>query len=192
MALTRERKVFIGILAAAGGVLAFDMGLLRGPAEASASEGDLGSPEALTISASSSGAAADLLNRFGADLGPGLAGLLESAAQGQQLDLDQTGDAFRWPDAWTEVTRVEAPSPPSGARASITLPKVTSVMPAASGGGLAVIGGRTLRVGQVEPTMNAQIIDIRPGGVVVDLEGRRIMLPIESPATAALQPEPAA
>lgn len=191
MALTRERKIFIGILALAGGALALDMGLLRGPASASASEGEplATEPESLLL-AESAREPGDLLSRLGADLGPGLAGVLEAYASREGVSPASAGDAFAWPEAWTAAPAASARESKPVPAGPLSMPKVTSVMPKADGGGLAIIGGRTLRVGQLEPTLRATILEIRPDGVVIELDGRVLALPLESPARGASQPEP--
>lgn len=185
MALTRERKVFLGILAAANGVLILDMGVLRGPAGASAAES--GPIDAL-ISGEDPAGMGSPLDGLRQDLQTGLGDALRAFADAEQLEASSTSEAFQWPEAWKvrEVEQAESDSPVPVA--TTAMPEVTSVMPGGRGVGAAVIGGRTVRIGQVEPTLGARLVEVRPSGVVVlQRDGSRIELAIDAPIASASQ-----
>ncbi|MFG0298406.1 MAG: hypothetical protein ACF8K1_02250 [Phycisphaerales bacterium JB047] len=178
MGLSKERKIFIGILSIAGAALVIDQGFLA-PSSASAMGDALAAPVAaqgeapvVNQATASSGltAAKLLMDRLAkreqsaqspqATLGSGftLEQLIEPVLNGTDSTLE-TQDLIQ-----NEPTlpRIQ-PSAPD-------LPTLTAVMPAPSGGG-AVLGGKLIRVGQVDSN-GFTLLKVRERGVVLRRNGQ--------------------
>ena len=176
MGLTKERKIFIAILSLAGAALVIDQGIL---APSSASAGDAmtapvtaeGEAPVASQATASSGltAAKVLMDRLAKrersetneqiTLGTGF-----SLEQLIEPVLNNTEDAFTVSDA-----AQSEPSLPKIQPSAPDLPSLTAVMPAPTGGG-AVLGGKLIRVGQVDPN-GFTLWKVRERGVVLKRNG---------------------
>lgn len=176
MGLTTERKVFLGLVGVAGLALFIDQGFL-GPKEAAANPDPLIADTAGEVSAigaqapTNKPAAAVLIDRLtetsSADLGGSLGSsfsltqLIEPQATVHLNDdqLSESSDQARTDGFPVIATRV------------VDLPVLSAAMPSANGGG-AVLGGKMMRVGQVDPN-GYRLVLVHARSVLVERDGVR-------------------
>ncbi|MEQ8770663.1 MAG: hypothetical protein RIB60_09150 [Phycisphaerales bacterium] len=163
MKLTRERKIFFGVLLAAVGALLVDQLVLGPPQSASA---DPVVPQvAVTTAVASDGTAAPDSPSM-----QSLAGIAQRVRQLASSDHEIT-DAFLMPESWEPETtpEPEAIDPTRAQDASgLTL---SAVLPSASGG-VAIINGVSVRAGEAIPGTGYRLLRVGPGVAVVT-DGQR-------------------
>ncbi len=170
MKLSRERKVYVAILALGGCVLGADR-FMGGPSSATASTTKV----AAASSESGDGSAAPAQARRVA--------LHEHLAQlAVPLDPSSAGKSFQIDRAWyAELSPVDA-SVATSARSSdsagreFKAPRVTMVVQDASGG-FAVLDGKVLRIGERTPG-GLMLVGIANGIVTVESEGIEYTIPV--------------
>lgn len=180
MGLSRERKIFVGLLGVAGLALVVDMGVLR-PSSASASD----APPA-------PGLVEKVMSLAGApDRGAGEHGgaVLLPAALAERLRRVETGDpaisdAFALPPEWTKALQEPAPK----ASAEPTGPLVLSAVMPSPSGGVAIINDRPVRVGELVGETGYRLIRITEGTALVQRGDRVVKL--ELPQSAHMAPSP--
>lgn len=141
MALTKERKVFLGVLLVAGGSLALDRGLIGSPNEAGA-----GVVEQVKASLMPDlGVGASIGTTDPNELSQ-ITSLVQDRLFDGELEADASGvSSMFFPVAQTPSTAgVVTAAPESRTR----MPRLTAIMPGANGSGTAVLDGRAVRVGQ--------------------------------------------
>ncbi len=162
MKLTRERKIFLGVLLAAVGALVVDQ-LFLAPASVSAAPPLPGvtlaqtGPEAPAVESGSAGlvSMADLARRV-------------RAFSPQEHEIT---NAFAFPESWgLDEPSGEPDADPRG-RTSDQALRLTAVLPGPDGG-VAVINGNTVRAGDPIAGTGYRLLRVGPGGVVVS-DGRR-------------------
>lgn len=173
MGLSRERKIFAGLLAVAVGALVVDQGLLR-PGSASAGQ----SPGPLEAIVSLTGE--------GPGAGAGSAGGLSASALAERLRLiageqGVAGDAFALPASWmvTEEAPAEAQRAETAPGGEVGSFVVSAVM--ASGRGVAVINGQATRVGEEVGSTGYRLVQVTSAGAVVASGDRRLTLALPTP-----------
>ncbi len=170
MKLSRERKVYVAILALGGCVLGADR-FMGGPSSAAASTTKV----AAVSSESGDGSAAPAQARRVA--------LHEHLAQlAMPLDPTAAGRSFQIDRVWyAELSpAISSVATSAGASESAVLefkaPKVTMVVQDASGG-FAVLDGKVLRVGERSPG-GLTLVGIANGIVTVESEGIEYTIPV--------------
>ncbi len=183
MGLTTERKVFLGLACVAGLALVIDQGFLA-TKQASADTFPEGVPAidepqthpepTPTATAGGKPAAMVLIDRL-ASLG----------SQGQDGSLGASFSLTRLiePSPGNPITDAALASGQPGdqgeglesafpliAPAAPDLPALSSVMPAKNGGGGAVLGGKLLRVGQIDPN-GYRLVLVHERSVLVERDG---------------------
>ena len=188
MGLTTERKVFLGLVGVAGLALVIDQGFL-GPKEASADmfPDASASPEPELVSTpldkpAQRPAAMVLIDRLES---------LGSSDQAESLGSSFSLTKLVEPSVGLPITDgaiVSSPdedsegSFPLIAPVAADLPTLSSVMPAKNGGGGAVLGGKLLRVGQVDPN-GYRLVLVHARSVLVERDG--VQYAIEIPTIYA-------
>ncbi len=175
MGLTTERKVFLGLACVAGLALVIDQGFM-GPKQASAdiAPADSSPPASETVSVPTSAPA-------GKPAAMVLIDRLESLAlsdQGESLGASFSLTKLVEPSIGLPITDGTSTSEqeedstasfPLIAPKANDLPILSSVMPAKNGGG-AVLGGKLLRVGQVDPN-GYRLVLVHARSVLVERDG---------------------
>lgn len=182
MGLSRERKIFLGLLGVAGLALVVDMGVLR-PSPASASDASPAPGLVEKVISLASAPAPGAAERGG--------GVLLPAALAERLRLADTGDpttsdAFALPAEWTRALHEPAPDP----RAEPTGPLVLSAVMPSHAGGVAIINDRPVRVGELVGETGYRLIRITEGTALVKRGDRVVKL--ELPQSAHMVPSPPA
>lgn len=177
MGLSRERKIFVGLLGVAGAALVLDMGVLR-PGEAGASQPSL--PGVSTITDLITGGESEK-----SDADSGLMGL-DAIAQRLRLGASEGAtidDAFAFKDEWLrEAVDTPAPSRATPRQAPGFSPTLSAVMPSSSGG-IAIIDGRSYRVGDQIGRSGYRLARVRGMGAVLSDGARTVELAIATPAS---------
>ena len=170
MGLSRERIFIVGLLALAGWALVVDQGLLR-PRSASAAGTGPAVADATGGSAEPAAGSPAGLSRLG-----GLAPAMVAARLRLGEDPDHAvGDAFALPAAWASVLGEPPAEEPRGSTGPLVL---TAVMPSSSGG-VAVINGSPVRVGEPVGATGYRLVRVVAQSAV--LEGRGEVLRLELP-----------
>ena len=187
MGLTTERKVFLGLAVVAGIALVVDQGflapksasadaiptnteLIPAPEPSQASE-PVGIPagkpaSSMLIDRLKDLPSSDIAESFGASFSLGK--MIKPPSDGSDQDgQDQLTTQVDEPDSFSGI--VSTPD---------DLPILSSVMPAANGGG-AVLGGKLLRVGQTSPN-GYRLILVHARAVLVERDG--VQYAIEMPS----------
>jgi hypothetical protein len=168
--LTRERKIFLGLLGLGAAALAVDRVFL-GPAGASAAVGE--TPSAKAVAAAPAPAPVRPEKRA---TGPSLAQRLRGATT--RLDASSTKDAFKPSSAWG-VTPAKVPAAASeDAQTFQATHHITSILQAGDQA-IVMIKGKTYRVGEV--------VD---GYRVVEIRTRSAVFQGNGPAFEVSLPEP--
>jgi len=174
MGLTTERKVFLGLVGVAGLALFIDQGIL-GPKEASADPLPL-TAEAIDEAATTiiqpsaeKPAAAILIDRL-LTVSPNKDGSLGSSFSLTQLiEPSSTEQMSNVQDGAISAETPDTSFPVIAPRAD-DLPVLSSAMPAANGGGGAVLGGKLLRVGEVDAN-GYRLVLVHARAVLVERDG---------------------
>ncbi len=158
MKLTKERKVFVGVLVVAVAALLMDQ-VFFAPASVSAGTvppADASAGAAPTVLAEDAGAAPKT-----GSLAPIARRVRETGVEGHTLS-----DAFSIPESWGGIAAsagtdgVEEPGIDPARALSLS-----AVLPGASG--LAIINGHSVRVGEVVPGTGYRLISVRTGSAVL-------------------------
>ncbi|MCW5769211.1 MAG: hypothetical protein KIT19_11055 [Phycisphaeraceae bacterium] len=164
MKLTRERKVYLMLLALGGGVLGMDQ-IIGGPSEASASHSAVADVEQAPAAAGA-----------GATVKP-----LRVPLHQRLLQLDQESGAslgvqifdidadWRAELAPQEVSATDSAIPAYAVTPRVALPKVSMVVQDAKGG-FAIMDGKPIRVGEAT-TNGVALVSVESGSVTVEVSG---------------------
>lgn len=174
MGMSKERIVFVSLAGIAGAGLMVDrLFLAPDSADASTPASDSG-----FLSEQIASATGSVQNAIQTTLKDKLQGVIEKELAGQAGSL-QFGPA----QAWVQAPQIVSPAAIPGQATQLTLPPannqpadplpLTMVMPTSDGGGLAVIGGVRLRVGEVHPDGFRLIkVDARTATIIEDGQER--------------------
>lgn len=145
MALSSERKVFIGVLTLALGSLVVDRGILSGPSEAGAAL--MNQVSGMVDPAS----AVTLLDTKGIEEPEfaGISSLVQDRLKNAQGGGDVALGSLFFPVSETPVA--DQPRVSTATRTAAPMPGLSAIMPDGRGGGTAVIGGRAYKVGDEVP-----------------------------------------
>ncbi|MCE9591975.1 MAG: hypothetical protein K8S99_15820 [Planctomycetes bacterium] len=194
MKLSRERKVFLGILGLGLTALAADRFVISptGPRSAQASIASVvqdSATQAQPVPAAPEAATAPIAPANTVRV----AHQLESFGQEQGLRADETANAFQPSAAWLAEDEASAPKPqslapvgPPPAQAFTAAHKLNGVM-AKGGGGYAIINGRAVTVGQTVDGF--RLVEVsRRSAVFQSSTGEQAELTLQTPAGSAANP----
>jgi len=166
MGLSRERKIFVGLLGVAGLALVVDRGVLQ-PGEVSAKEVSL--TDTIATLAASAGTPGTGKTDEGAVLLPAM---LAERLNLTGMDGGATTNAFALPASWVPTPR--GPGPENRGSAPLTL-KLSAVMPSRTGG-IAIINGATVRVGEEVEHSGYRLARVTEGTAVLEHGDRTLEL----------------
>ncbi|GJM18658.1 MAG: hypothetical protein DHS20C14_08710 [Phycisphaeraceae bacterium] len=187
MGLSKERKIFAGVLGLAVVALVVDQGFLRPGSAGAAVVGPGVATVAPTLGGEEGGAAVPGAPDRQATSLSHIAARLRQAAQGGSL----TDDAFELPSEWMDQA-TEDTAAPVAAVAPATSLQLSAVMPSPSGG-VAVINGTPVRVGAMVGGTGYRLIALSNGEAILGNGSGtlRLSLPTSKymPDTTAPKPE---
>ena len=179
MKLSRERKVYVAVLALGGCVLGADR-FMGGPSSAVASTAKAPVDSALPVDGSTTPtrvqrvALHEHLSLLASPLDPSMAG--------ESFELDAAWFAELNPK---ESSTGKTAETSDSATPNFTPPKVTMVVQDASGG-FAVLDGKVLRIGD-RTRSGLLLVGIEKGVITVESEGQQYAIPVADPSSTTVR-----